>query len=83
MSAGGTIFLSGGRMDIYLSPDRGRSWQESPSLAAAAGVANAGFSLVGTTVSDTFGVAIQHGVSARQAWLTRNGGRGWTPVTVR
>ena len=41
MSAGGTIFLSGERMDVYISRDRGRSWHESPSLRNAAGLANA------------------------------------------
>jgi hypothetical protein len=38
---GGTIFLSGARMDLYVSPDRGRSWRESPSLRPAAGLAAA------------------------------------------
>jgi photosystem II stability/assembly factor-like uncharacterized protein len=82
MSPGGTIFLSGQRMDVYISGDRGRSWQQSPSLAGAAGLANAGFSLVATTVTNTFGVAIEEGVSTRQVWLTTDGGRRWTPVTV-
>jgi hypothetical protein len=82
MTAGGTIFLSGGRMDVYISRDRGRSWHESPSLAGANGLANAGFSLVGTSVTNTFGVAVQEGVVTQQVWLTRDGGRIWTPVTV-
>jgi photosystem II stability/assembly factor-like uncharacterized protein len=82
MTPGGTIFLSGERMDVYISRDRGRSWHESPSLAGAAGLANAGFSLVGTPVTGTFGVAIQEGVGTQQVWLTRDGGRRWTPVTV-
>jgi photosystem II stability/assembly factor-like uncharacterized protein len=83
MSAGGTTFLSGSRMDIYISWDRGRSWHESPSLANAAGLANAGFSLVGVTVTDTQGFAFQEGVYPQQIWLTRDGGRRWTPVTIR
>lgn len=82
MTTGGTIFLSGGRMDVYISRDRGRSWHQSPSLAGANGQANAGFSLVGKTVTDTFGVALQEGLVSRQVWLTRNAGRTWTPVTV-
>lgn len=83
MSPGGTIFLSGERMDIYISWDRGRSWHESPSLRTAAGLADAGFSLVATTLTDRAGVAFEKGVGARQVWLTGDGGRRWTPVTVR
>jgi hypothetical protein len=82
MTTAGTIFLSGGRMDIYLSGNRGRGWYESPSLAGANGMANAGFSLVGAPVTGTFGVAVQEGVSTRQVWLTSDGGLRWTPVTV-
>jgi hypothetical protein len=82
MSPGGTIFLSGERMDVYISANRGHGWQESPSLGSVAGEANAGFSLVGTAVTGTFGVVIQQGVATRQVWLTRDGGRHWTPVTI-
>jgi hypothetical protein len=83
MSAGGTIFLSGERMDVYISWDRGRSWHESPSLENAAGLAGAGFPLVGLTVTDTRGFAFQEGTFPQQVWLSRDGGRHWTPVTVR
>jgi photosystem II stability/assembly factor-like uncharacterized protein len=83
MSPGGTIFLSGERMDVYISRDRGRSWHESPSLRNAAGLADAGFSLAATTLTGTAGVAFQKGVGTRQVWLTGDGGRRWAPVTVR
>jgi len=83
MSPGGTIFLSGERMDVYISWDRGRSWHESPSLENAAGLAGAGFPLVGLTVTDTRGFAFQEGTFPQQVWLSRDGGRHWTPVTVR
>ena len=82
MTTGGTIFLSGERMDIYISRDRGHSWHQSPSLAGPNGQANGGLSLVGSTITDTFGVAVQEGVVSKQVWLTRNAGRTWTPVTV-
>jgi len=82
MTAGGTVFLSGQRMNVYISRDRGRSWHQSPSLAAANGQANAGFSLTGTAVTNTFGVAVQAGLFSQQVWLTRNADRTWTPVTV-
>jgi photosystem II stability/assembly factor-like uncharacterized protein len=83
MSPGGTIFLSGGRMDLYVSRDRGRSWHQSPSLQNAAGLAGAGFPLAGSTITDTAGFAFQAGVDQQQVWLTSDGGRHWTPVTVR
>jgi photosystem II stability/assembly factor-like uncharacterized protein len=83
MSAGGTIFLSGERMDIYISRDRGRGWHESPSLRTAAGLANAGFFLGAEVVTGKAGVAFEKGVGTRQVWLTGDGGRRWSPVTVR
>jgi hypothetical protein len=83
MSPGGTIFLSGGRMDLYVSRDRGRSWHQSPSLHNAAGLAGAGFPLAGSAITGTQGFAFQAGVYRQQVWLTSNGGRSWTPVTVR
>ncbi len=83
MSAGGTIFLFGERMDVYISGDRGRAWFESPSLRNAAGLANAGFFLVATALTDKVGVTFEKGVTAQQVWLTRDGGRRWSPVTVR
>ena len=83
MTRGGTIFLSGGRMDIYISRNRGRTWQTSPSLKSAAGLAGAGFDLVATATSNTTGYATQWGVYRHQLWLTDDGGRRWTPVTIR
>ena len=83
MSPGGTIFLSGSRMDLYISRDRGRSWDESPSLDNAAGLADAGLSLAGSTITSTRGFAVQEGVGQQQIWLTSDGGRQWTAVTVR
>ncbi len=78
MSPAGTILLSGDRMDIYLSWDRGRSWHESPSLAGAAATAGAGFPLTGSILTGTFGYAFQQSV----VWLTRDGGHTWTSVTI-
>jgi photosystem II stability/assembly factor-like uncharacterized protein len=83
MSPGGTIFLSGERMDVYISWDRGRTWHESPSLRNAAGLAGAGFPLTALTVTDTWGFAFQEGVHPQQVWLSRDGGRHWTTVTIR
>jgi photosystem II stability/assembly factor-like uncharacterized protein len=83
MSSGGTIFLSGSRMDVYISWDRGRSWHESPSLESAAGLAGAGFPLAGVTVTNTFGFAFQDGIYPPRVWLSSDGGRRWTPVAVR
>lgn len=83
MTRGGTIFLSGSRMDVCISRDRGRSWHTSPSLERAAGLAGAGFSLQARAATSTRGFAFQEGVYQRQVWLTRDGGRHWSAVTVR
>lgn len=83
MTPSGTIFLSGGRMDVVISPDRGRTWHTSPSLDNAAGLAGAGFTLVAATTTSTAGIAYQDGVYQNQVWLTRDRGRVWTAVTVR
>jgi hypothetical protein len=82
MSPGGTIFLSGERMDVYVSGNRGGSWPPSPSLAAAAGAAEAGLPLLATTAAGPFGVVIQQGVDTRQLWLTEDGGGHWAARTV-
>ena len=83
MTSSGTIFLSGGRMDVYVSRDWGRSWHTSRSLANAAGMANAGFALSGIITSTDTGVAFQARVYKDQVWFTRDRGRTWTAVTVR
>ena len=46
-------------------------------------MAGAGFPLAGTAITDTQGVAVPEGVYQQQVWLTGDGGRHWTPVTVR
>ena len=47
MTAGGTIFLSGSRMNVYISRNRGHSWHTSPSLNDASDSACAGLHPVG------------------------------------
>jgi BNR/Asp-box repeat len=83
MTARGTIMLSGGRMDICISRDRGRSWHTSPSLNHAASLAGAGFSLSAQATSTTTAYALQHGTYRHQIWITHDAGRRWTPITVR
>jgi len=83
MTRSGTIFLSGGRMDIYISRNRGRSWQISRSLNYAAGLAGAGSGLLAAATSNTTGYATQWGVYRHQLWLTGDGGRRWRPITIR
>ncbi len=83
MSPDGTIILSGQRMDVDISRDRGGSWHVSPDLATPAALADAGFPLLATVVTGAFAVAIQQGVSVRQVWLTGDDGIRWASVTVR
>jgi hypothetical protein len=82
MSKDGTIFLSGERMDVYISGNRGGRWRVSPGLAGAVGMAGAGFPLLAATLTGTFGAVIEQGVATRQVWLTRDGGSHWTSATV-
>jgi hypothetical protein len=83
-SAAGTgpVYLSGGRMDIYISRSFGRSWHTSASLDNAAGLAGAGAVLTATAITSTRAVAFQEGVPCNQIWLTTDSGDRWTPVTV-
>lgn len=78
----GQVYLSGGRMDIYISGNFGRSWHTSASLGNAAGLAGAGFTLTATAITSTRAVAFQQGVNCNQIWLTTDSGQHWTPVTV-
>ncbi len=79
----GPVYLSGGRMDIYISRNFGRSWHTSASLDNAAGLAGAGAILTATAITSTRAVAFQAGVGCNQIWLTTDSGHHWTPVTVR
>ena len=80
---GTTILLTGGRSDIYLSWDTGRTWHTSASLNEAAGLAGAGFSFDAAMTTSTQGFAIQDGAIYRQQmWFTYNAGHTWRPVTL-
>jgi len=78
----GPVYLSGGRMDIYISWSFGQSWHTSASLDNAAGLAGAGAILTATAITSTRAVALQEGVNCKQVWLTTDSGHHWTPVTV-
>jgi hypothetical protein len=67
-SAAGTgpVYLSGGRMGIYISWNFGRSWHTSASLGNAAGLAGAGYSLTATAITSTTAIAFQQGVICNQ-----------------
>lgn len=83
-SAAGTgpVYLSGGRMDIYISRGFGSSWRTSADLNHAAGLAGAGDLLTATAITSTRAVAFQSGVTCHQIWLTTDSGQHWAPVTV-
>jgi hypothetical protein len=78
----GTMVLSGGRMDLYLSWDGGRTWHTSPSLDRAGSLAGAGFELDATMITDTRGFAVQGGLHSHQIWLTGDTGHTWHAVTL-
>ena len=74
--------LSGGRMDVYISDNRGHSWLTSRSLNYVAGVANAGWPLWAQTTSDNTGYLFQSDTFRHQVWITSDAGRHWSPITV-
>jgi len=75
----GTIFLSGGRSDVYISWDTGRTWHTSRGLLSA----DISDGLAATAVTNTEGFVLQASLYFRQVWFTYNDGHTWTPVTVR
>jgi hypothetical protein len=79
MSRAGTVFLSGGRSDVYMLRAGGRRWTTSPSLNRA----DVGDGLTGTMTSDTRGFVLEESVYYGQIWLTFDTGRTWRPVTIR
>jgi hypothetical protein len=75
----GTIFLSGGRSDVYISWDGGRTWHTSRSLNRA----DSGDGLTATAVTDRLGFVLQDSLYFKQIWLSADDGHRWTPITVR
>jgi hypothetical protein len=75
----GTIFASGGRSDVYMSRNRGQTWHVSPSLRRA----DSADGLAATMITSSEGFALQASIYYKQIWFTYDGGRHWTPVTVR
>jgi photosystem II stability/assembly factor-like uncharacterized protein/predicted small secreted protein len=75
----GTIFISGGRSDVYMSWNGGRSWHTSRSLLRA----DIGDGLSATMVTDDEGFVLQASSYEKQIWFTRDGGQIWTPESVR
>jgi hypothetical protein len=75
----GMLVVAGMYSGMTLSRDGGRRWQAVPSVDDTVAVQGGGTFLAVMT-TDRFGFAI---VQALRAWLTRDGGRTWTSVTVR
>ena len=78
-TARGTIFLSGGRSDVYISRNGGRTWQTSRSLRSA----DIGDGLAATAVTSREAFVLQASLYAKQIWFSYDDGRTWSPVTVR
>jgi photosystem II stability/assembly factor-like uncharacterized protein len=75
----GAIFASGGRSDVYISRDGGRTWHVSPGLRRP----DSGDGLAATMITGSEGYVPQASIYHRQIWFTYDAGRHWTPVTVR
>jgi hypothetical protein len=74
----GTVVVSGGHSDAYISWDGGKSWHTSPSLNGA----DLGDGLSATMFTDTRGIVLQLSYYFPQIWLTQNRGHTWVPVTI-
>jgi hypothetical protein len=79
MTAGGTLLAAGIYDGIALSRDGGLTWQR-PAAVDGAPQTGGGGTVVAAMTSDETGYAI---VYLGPMWITADGGRTWTQVTVR
>lgn len=79
ITSGGTVLVSGGHSNVYISWDGGKTWHTSPSLSRA----DLADGLAGTMVTSSRGFVLQDSYYARQVWFTRDDARTWTPVIIR
>jgi hypothetical protein len=79
----GTILLSGGRSDVYVSWDGGRSWhgtaRTSPSMNLAY---QGGDTLSAAMTTDTQGFTLEPGASPGEIWFTYDDAHTWHLVTM-
>ncbi len=79
----GTILLSGGRSDVYVSWDGGRSWHgtasTSPSMERAY---QGGGSLDAAMTTDTQGFTLEPGASNGKIWFTYDDAHTWHLATL-
>jgi photosystem II stability/assembly factor-like uncharacterized protein len=79
ITTAGTIFASGGRSNVYISWNGGRTWRTSRSLFRA----DIADGLGATAVSRTQDYVLQASLYAKQIWFSYDDGHTWQPVTVR
>jgi hypothetical protein len=79
VTSGGTVLVSGGHSDVYITREGAKTWHTSPSLNRA----DVGDGLFATMFTSARGFVLQDSYSAPQVWLTGNDARTWTPVAVR
>jgi photosystem II stability/assembly factor-like uncharacterized protein len=78
ISPAGTIIIGGPYSGILISTDSGRTWHSVPSVDTTDAVGGGGV-IQAILFSDRLGVAL---VQTERAWLTRDGGTTWTPITI-
>jgi hypothetical protein len=75
----GTILVGGAYTGMMISRDGGRSWHAVPTVDDSDAVQGGG-SFTAAMTGKQQGFAI---VAQQRLWLTNDGGRSWTPVTIR
>ena len=79
----GTMLVSGGRSDVYVSWDGGQSWHgtasTSPSMERAY---QGGESLAAAMTTDTQGFTLEPGSGSGQIWFTYDDAHTWHLVTL-
>jgi photosystem II stability/assembly factor-like uncharacterized protein len=75
----GTILVGGAYTGMMISRDGGRTWHAVPAVDDTDAVQGGG-SFDATMTGNEQGFAI---VAQQRLWLTHDGGRTWTPVTLR
>jgi photosystem II stability/assembly factor-like uncharacterized protein len=74
----GTILVSGQYSGVLVSSDRGQSWHPVSAVDDSEAVQGGGI-VTAVMVTDQLGFAV---VTSAAFWLTHDGGRTWTQVTV-
>jgi hypothetical protein len=79
----GTILLSGGRSDVYVTWDGGRTWHGTADTSPSMDLAyQGGDTLSAAMTTDAQGFTLEPGASPGKIWFTYDGAHTWHLVTL-